>query len=202
MRSHRPAPLVASGLLVFAVLTVLVWTGTMDSLDTAVAHFAARHQTSAGTTAARVLTDVFSPGVDAAVLLIGAALLARLQRSRTPIVVALCVLVGVSAAVLAVKHAMNRPLPHSHGHGDVGYPSGHTAATLCFLGVLALLASSGSSRLRRRLLILVGIVSALVVLALVSAGFHWLTDTVASVCLGVAVLALVDRRTELSRRTE
>lgn len=196
MRSHRPAPLVAGGVAVFAVLTVLVWTGTMDHLDTSVADFAARHQTSAGVTAARVLTDAFSPGVDAALLLIGASLLGRLRGSREPLVVALCVLVGVSTVVLAVKHAMNRPLPHTHGHGDLGFPSGHTAATLCFLGALALLASAGSSRRRRQLLGVVAVVTALVVLALVSAGFHWLTDTVASLALGVAVLAAVSRRTE------
>jgi membrane-associated phospholipid phosphatase len=64
------------------------------------------------------------------------------------------------------------------------------------LGALALLATARSSRRRRQLLTVVGVVSVLVVIALVSAGFHWLTDTVASVGLGVAVLAAVSRRTE------
>jgi undecaprenyl-diphosphatase len=196
MQSRRTASFVVGGLAVFVLLTVLVWTGASDGLDSAVADFSARHETSAGVTAARILTDVFSPPVNAALLLIGAALLARLRTSRTPLVVALCVLVGVSAVVLGIKHAMDRPLPHSHGHGALGFPSGHTATTLCFLGTLALLASARASSRRRRLLTVVGVVSALVVVALVSAGFHWLTDTVASLGLGVAVLAVVSRRTE------
>ena len=201
MRTRRPDPLAVIGFLVFLALTIVVWTGAADGLDSDVANFAARHQTSAGVNAARVLTDVLSPPVNIALLLIGAALLARLRRSWTPLVIALRVLVGVSAVVLGVKHAMNRSLPHSHGHPALGFPSGHTATTLCFLGTLALLASTRSPRRRRRLLTIVGVVTALVVLALVSAGFHWLTDTVASVGLGVAVLALVARRTGLSRRT-
>ena len=196
MRTLRPAALVATGVIVFAALTALVWTGGADGLDGAVARFAARHQTDAGLAAARVLTDVFSPGVDALVLLLGGGVLARLQRRPRPLVVAVVVLLLVSAVVLGIKDAIDRPLPHSHGHPDEGFPSGHTAATLCFLGTLALLASRARTPRRRRLLTGVAVVSALVVVALVSAGFHWLTDTVASVALGVAVLGVVSRRTD------
>ena len=195
MRTHRPAVVVTVGIVTFVALTALVWTGAADRLDAAVVHFAARHRTSPGLTAARVLTDVFSPAVDALVLLLGAALLARRQRRLWPLLVVLSVLAAVSAVVLGVKIAVDRPLPHSHGHPDQGFPSGHTAATLCFLGTLALLASVRASVRRRRLLTVVGVLTALVVLALVSAGFHWLTDTVASVALGSAVLTVVSRRT-------
>jgi undecaprenyl-diphosphatase len=195
MRTRRPAVLVTTGIAVFVVLTVLVWTGTVDGLDYAVARFAARHRTGAGLSAARVLTDVFSPGVDTIVLLLGAAVIGGLQRRVRPFAVAIVVLVLVSAVVLGVKDAIDRPLPHSHGHPDEGFPSGHTAATLCFLGTLALLASARDSLRRRRLLIAVGVLSGLVVLALVTAGFHWLTDTVASLAFGVAVLTVVSRRT-------
>ena len=86
MRSRRPAVVVAIGVVAFVVLTVLVWTGALDGLDAAVARFAARRQTSAGLSAARVLTDVFSPGVDALVLLLGAGLLSRRQRSLRPLI--------------------------------------------------------------------------------------------------------------------
>jgi undecaprenyl-diphosphatase len=195
MRTRRPAALVATGLLVFVVLTVLVWAGAADGLDTRVTHFAARHHTQAGLTAARILTDVFSPAVDALVLLLGAAVLAWLQWRLRPLIVAGLVLAGVAAVVLAVKFAVNRPLPHSHGHADQGFPSGHTAATLCYLGTLALLASAKASARRRKLVTAVSALSALVLLALVWAGFHWLTDTIASVALGVAVLTVVSRRT-------
>ena len=195
MRSRRPAVLVAAGLAVFLALTVLVWVGALDGLDSAVARFAARHRTSAGVTTARIVTDVLSPVVDAVVLLLGAGVLAGWRHRLRPIVVAVVVLAVVSGAVLGLKVAIDRPLPHSHGDPERGFPSGHTAATLCFLGALALLISIGSRRLRRRLLTIVGVLTVLVVVALVSAGFHWLSDTVASVGLGVAVLTLVSRRT-------
>ncbi|HET7311513.1 MAG TPA: phosphatase PAP2 family protein [Mycobacteriales bacterium] len=195
MRSRTPAVAVIAGTAVFVVLTVLVWAGTTNGVDAAVARFAARHQTSGGLTAARVLTDLFSPGVDVLALLGGAGVLSVRQRRARPVVVAVCAVVAVSALVLTLKDAIDRPLPHSNGQPDQGFPSGHTAATACFLGVLALLASRHSPRLRRRLLIAVAAGSLIVALALVSAGFHWLTDTVASLGLGVAVVGalLLDR---------
>jgi membrane-associated phospholipid phosphatase len=189
MRTHRPALLGVIGVAVFVVLTALVAVGALDGIDGAVARFAARHQTSAGVTTARVVTDVLSPGVDAAALLLGSAVIAWRQRWLRPLLLAVAVLVVVSTLVLELKIAIDRPLPHSHGHPDRGFPSGHTAATLCFLGTLARLASNRSGRLRRRLLAVVAVLSALLVVALVSAGFHWLTDTLASLGLGCAVLA-------------
>ena len=188
MRSRTPAVVVISGAAVFVALTVVVWTGTTNGMDAAVERFASRHQTGGGLTAARLMTDLFSPGVDALVLLIGAGVLSVRQRRARPIVVAICALALVSAVVLGVKDAIDRPLPHSHGVPDQGFPSGHTAATACFLGLLALLTSRDAPRLRARLLVAVATLSVLVALALVSAGFHWLTDTVASLALGVAVV--------------
>src|SRR3954468_919072 len=47
-RPRRPAALAAIGVVTSAALTTLVGTGATDGLDTAVARFAARHQTSAG----------------------------------------------------------------------------------------------------------------------------------------------------------
>jgi membrane-associated phospholipid phosphatase len=188
MRTRWPAVAVAGGVVVFGLLTVLVAAGATAGLDGTVARLAARHETSAGVTTARVLTDVFSPGVDAVLLLLGAGLLGRRQRRRGPVVVAVCVIVVVSIVVLGLKDAIDRPLPRSHGLADEGFPSGHTAATVCFLGTLALLASRTSARRRCRLLTAVAVVSTLVMAALVSARFHWLTDTIASAALGVAVV--------------
>lgn len=195
MRIRTPAVVIAAGAGVFVLLTLLVWAGAADGLDGAVARFAARHETGPGLSAARVLTDVLSPLVDTLVLLVGAGALSARERRLRPLVVAVCVLAAVSALVVGVKDAIDRPLPHSHGHPAQGFPSGHTAATACFLGTLALLASRNDPRRRRALLTIVAALSVLVALALVSAGFHWLTDTVASLALGAAVIAAftVDR---------
>jgi membrane-associated phospholipid phosphatase len=190
MRTRSTRFVVGTGLTAFVVLTILVWTGAADGLDRAAWHYADRHDSPAGRTVARVVTDVLSPVVDTIVLLAGAALLARRQRRMQPLLVAAGAVLVVSGVVLGVKYAVDRPLPHTPGNAH-GFPSGHTAATLSFLGTLAVLASAGRASLRRRLLAVVGALTALVVAALVYAGFHWLTDTIASVVLGIAVVAAV-----------
>jgi membrane-associated phospholipid phosphatase len=188
MPTRRSGVVIAVCTVVFVALTVLVATGVVDDLDNAVWHFADRHDSPAGVTSARLLTDALQPAVDAILLLAGAALLARRERRLRPLSAALTVLVAVSAVVLGIKFAVDRPLPHSHHHGARGFPSGHTAAAACFLGTLAVLISARRPAWRRRLLGLVAGLTVLVALALVYAGFHWLTDTVASAALGVAIV--------------
>ena len=195
MPTRRPGVVVATAIALFVILTLLVATGVLDGLDNAVWHFTERHDSAAGVMAARVLTDVLQPPVDALALLAGGIVLARREQRWRPLSVALVVLAVVSAVILGLKYGIDRPLPHSHGVGRRGFPSGHTAATACFLGTLAVLVSAGRERLRRRLLGTVALLTLLVVLALVYAGYHWLTDTLASLALSVAVLALLGLET-------
>ena len=195
MPTRRPGVVVAAAVALFVALTVLVAIGVLDGLDNAVWHFTERHDSAAGVMAARVLTDVLQPPVDALVLLAGGVVLSLREQRWRPVAVAVAVLVVVSAVVLGLKFAINRPLPHSHGVGRRGFPSGHTAAAACFLGTLAVLLSDGRERMRRRLLGVVALLTLLVVLALVYAGYHWLTDTLASLALSVAVLAALGLET-------
>jgi MYXO-CTERM domain-containing protein len=187
MRTRRPV-VVAAALATYVLLTALVWVGALDGLDRAVLRWGDGHRVHALLELAQGVTDTLSPVVDAGVLLAGAALVAARRRRWRPLVIAVGVLLVTSAVVLGVKYAVNRPLPHSHGHGDQGFPSGHTAATAVFLGALALLAAGADLRLRRRLLLTVAVLTLLIAAALVYAGFHWLTDTVASIALAVAIL--------------
>jgi hypothetical protein len=189
MPMRRPGVVVGACAGIFVALTVLVATGAMDGLDHAVWRFTDRHDSAVGLTSARLLTDALQPTVDAILLLTGAALITRRDRRSRPLAAAVAVVVAVSAVVLGVKYAVDRPLPHSPGRGASGYPSGHTAATASFLGTLAVLISAGRPAMRRRLLAVVAGLTLLVSLALVYAGFHWLTDTVASTALGVAIVA-------------
>ena len=189
MRSRSAIVALAAGATVFVTLLVLVATGAADGLDEAVARFVHRHHSAAGGQVARGVADLLSPGVDAAVLAIGAGLVAHRRRRWRPVVVAAVVLVLVTTVVLSVKYAVDRPLPHSHGRPDQGFPSGHAAATAAFLGVLALLLARCRRELSR-LLAVAAALSVVVSVALVYAGYHWLTDTVASMALGAATVGL------------
>ncbi|HET7529376.1 MAG TPA: phosphatase PAP2 family protein [Mycobacteriales bacterium] len=189
MRDRRAGAVACSALVAFGVLLVLVAVGAADGLDHPVARLVGRHPSSAGADAARLVTDALSPGVDTAVLLVGAAVVSHRRRLLRPLAVAVAVVIAVTVVVLAVKHGLDRPLPHSGGRPDDGFPSGHTATTACFLGALAVLMTAGHRRLLTRMLAAVAGLSLLVGASLVYAGYHWLTDVLASLALGVATVA-------------
>src|SRR3954454_8037471 len=88
MPARTPRVVVVVALAVFAAITVLVWTGTLDGVDHAVWQFGERHHSDDAVTAARLLTDVLQPLVDAGALLIGAAVLTHRRRDIWPLLVA------------------------------------------------------------------------------------------------------------------
>lgn len=200
-RPWRPdRPLIWS--VVFVVLLVLVVLGALDRLDLGVLHFVEHHRDHSVATGARRLTRVVSPPVDAAVLAFGAAAIARRTRSRRPALVAAAFGALVAVVVLGVKAAVGRPAPRlglQPAHGG-SFPSGHTAAVLVCAGILVLLTTAHRPRLRRRLLAAVAALTVLVAAALVYDGYHWLSDTVASAALGIAILCAA--RGRVTRQTE
>jgi membrane-associated phospholipid phosphatase len=197
---RRPPWLALGCLTGYLLLTVLVLAGVVvDRLDVAVRDAALRHSDATLVDASEWITDLLSPGTDAALLGLGATWLSVRRRSSEPFVLA--ALTGWLAAilVLAFKAGVGRGAP---GTGDLSgrsYPSGHTAMTLVCLGALVLLAARDRPRLRRPLLVAVAVVTGLVAAGLVYANFHWMTDTVASALLGTALLSLLHRW--LNRRT-
>ncbi|MFF2081862.1 phosphatase PAP2 family protein [Kitasatospora sp. NPDC058162] len=115
-----------------------------------------------------------------------------------PLPVAALTAVLIPLLVVPAKAGFARPGPLGDPllPGQWGwYPSGHTAtATFCY-GVAALLLARAAGRRTAR-----GLTAGAVVLALgVGAGlvwsdFHWLLDVLASWCLAVLVLWVLDRR--------
>ncbi|MEN3307352.1 MAG: hypothetical protein V7603_3554 [Micromonosporaceae bacterium] len=87
----------------------------------------------------------------------------------------------------AAPHAFAVPHPERLGSGGVSYPSGHLTNAIVWYGVLALLLSAWLPALWRRAVR----VAPPVVLCFTTVylGFHWLTDTVAGLLVGV----LLDR---------
>lgn len=200
MRLGRLPLLFWLGLAGYAILTALVAAGALDSVDRSVLDFCRDHRNRTLAAAADHFTDVFSPPADAAMLLIALNSRAWVRRrpgAVVPAAITVAVMVGL---VIATKNALGRPLPNTRHleHAD-GFPSGHTATFLVCFGTLALLTTRHHQRGRALMLTLVGVGTVVVAASLVYDGFHWLTDTIASVSLGVAVLSLL--QSWLNRRT-
>jgi membrane-associated phospholipid phosphatase len=192
LRRHRLVVVATAGAVVFIMLTALVATGHADGVDGAVRRWMLEHRSPWLRSVAQGTTDVLSPPVEAAVLAVVAVLCARAQRSLAPAVVAIAVVAVTTGVVLGMKHGVGRPAPFLplSSTGGSSFPSGHTAATLVFLGSAVLLAAGPGVR-RRRLLAGVASLTVLCAAGVVYADYHWLTDTLASAALGTAVLSTV-----------
>jgi membrane-associated phospholipid phosphatase len=137
---------------------------------------------------------VFSPEVDLAVLALVAVVMSRRRGNREPLRAAAAGAVLLAVTVLAVKHGMARQPPtltpdRPPVESGLSFPSGHTTSALVCYGLSAQLLSRRGTPRRRRLLAGAAILTTLVAAALVYAGYHWLSDTLAAVPLGVAILA-------------
>jgi membrane-associated phospholipid phosphatase len=185
---------------VFVLLTALVAAGLLDDTDRDVLDFCLRHYHPTLAAGADHLTNVFSPPADAAVLGIGAGSLAWLRRQPRPFLIAALTGWATAAIVYFIKNWVGRPLPHSLGRPDHGggFPSGHTASFLVCYGVLALITTHPRGRSRRIALAAVAAGTVVIAAALVYDGFHWLSDTIGSMALGVAVLSLLARNLSTS----
>jgi undecaprenyl-diphosphatase len=117
------------------------------------------------------------------------------RRSATAIrVVAPPVLVE-AAAVLILKAALGRvgppgsALPHPLGL----YPSGHTATALVCTGALTALIATMRPEWTRRLRVATVVWTVLIAASLVLLRYHWLTDVIGSLLLGLLILRLTCR---------
>jgi membrane-associated phospholipid phosphatase len=91
----------------------------------------------------------------------------------------------------AAPHASALPHPERLGSGGVSYPSGHLTNAIVWYGVLALLLAAWLPVLCRRVIR----VAPPVVLCFTTVylGFHWLTDTVAGLLIGLLLDRIMSR---------
>ena len=187
---RRPLLLTAAALAVFVALLVLVAVDSpVTSLDQHVYDGLLRRPHRPLLDQAKHLTDVLSPLVDVLVLGAGAAAVTWRRRELGPLVATGIAGWFMVLVVVVVKHAVGRPnpspVPATHGGS---FPSGHTAAALVCFGALALLLALERPRWLAPMLGSAAVITALLAGALVYSGYHWLSDTVASIALGVGVL--------------
>ena len=94
-----------------------------------------------------------------------------------------------------MKEAVHRPRPPAAGwlvHASGwAFPSGHTTQATAAWGILCVLACTGrSTKVRAALVSAAALIVLLVAASRYYLGVHWVTDVLAGISLGVAILAL------------
>lgn len=122
--------------------------------------------------------------------------LAWRRRTVRPVVLLAVALALVGVAVTVAKRAVGRSMPATdvlHGTAGQTFPSGHVPTAVVLWGLLAWLAAEYQlpRRLTRPLGVLRWLAPALVFVAMVLLDYHWLTDVVAGLALGIVLLRVV-----------
>jgi membrane-associated phospholipid phosphatase len=225
---RRDALLAAVFAAVFAGITAaLAAGGWLIELDLAAYEWAEAHRPAAPEAVARILNRLGQGGPllgICAVLSLWLGLLrwrrsAGWRRSLAPPLYVFAAAVLVVPTVLVVKALTERgapssPLPPEQtvrlmgplppGVYDAGYPGGHAVNTIVWYGVLLLLVTALLRAYRRpcppRWLQLAIRIAAPVIVTVVTVylSFHWLTDSLAGLALGLAI----DRVLAILRRLE
>lgn len=191
--------LMVVGLALFAVLVVSVMTHSgLQRFDQPVADWFVSLRNDGLTAIMSVLAVVFGPTalpIIVLVVLVGWTLLAK--HAWRPILLACGMITGVILAkVLAPLVQHPRPpvdLMLMSPDSTFSFPSGHVLGTADFLLILAFLIAS--RRQNKALTVLLFSIAAVVILAQVASrlylGYHWITDTAASISLSLVILGAI-----------
>jgi membrane-associated phospholipid phosphatase len=193
----------------FVAITVALIHGHLLTLDQRVADWSLEHQPFLPYWTARVLNYLGQGGqVLMPVALILTALLVRRTRSARAVLpfVAAFVLTYVTIGPLKIwadraapKFTGPDPVimfnPHADGVFAMSYPSGHMGNSVVWYTVIALLAAAllGRPLSRARTVAIRVLPPAILFCTTVYTGFHWLTDSVAGLLLGLVLARLIDR---------
>jgi membrane-associated phospholipid phosphatase len=187
-----------AGAVGFVLLTWALAAGALLDLDVVVRDWVDTHRPQPLWFAAKTLYFLGSANLIASILLIAAALLAIRDRTPRPVLLVLVTAASSYVVVVPLKVLTDRSAPHAPWSDaeqlfthDAGwsYPSGHVVNTLIWYPVLLALAERAlraplAANVRRTLLVAPVVI---VFVAVTYLGYHWLTDSVAGVLLGVAL---------------
>jgi len=168
--------------------------GLLTSLDEKVRD--ATFPSGGAPTWTKVVGLLGSVGVGSTAAVVAALVAMHLQRRWWPGFLVASQLAVVGIVVVGLKHLVARPGPAipTLDDGYAGFfPSGHTATAMVSAGALTFVLSSRRGSMRRarvRGLLAGGGVGLLVASSTVLGGYHWLSDTLASLVIGTAVLVL------------
>ena len=192
----------------FLLLTVLLMNGWLLGLDAAVADWSDAHRPGAAYWVARILNSLGQGGwflMPIAVLL--TALLTWRRRSVRPVLVFLGAFVLLYVTIGPMKIGFDRAAPHFAGPdrtvlfndaavGGLGmsYPSGHVANAVIWYAVIAYLLGGLVGGLGGRgVLALRVLPPAIVFCTTTYLAWHWITDSVAGLLLGLVLARVMAR---------
>jgi membrane-associated phospholipid phosphatase len=188
----------------FAAITAALAAGWLYGVDTAVYQWCHAHRPDAAYWTARALNFLGNGGPLAAICAVLALVLAIRRRSIRPILPVAFAFVLTVVAITPLKMWTDRAAPSSNrsdrveifnqlppGEYTWSYPSGHLVNTIVWYGVLALLLAPWLSRAARLWLRVAP--PAIVFCTTVYLDFHWLTDSISGVLLGVLLYRLIAR---------
>lgn len=189
----------ATLVVVFAALTVLLSrSGPLTAADVWLRDVADAHRPTVAYWVARVVNLLGNGGWVMTVTLLVSLLLAWRRRTVRPVFPAVAAAVLTAVVIEPLKRLTARPAPHYRGPvelftvpGRESYPSGHLVNTVVWFGVLALLLAPYLAPGARRALAVLP--SVLVLVSTVYLGFHWLTDDIAGLALGLLLLRVICR---------
>jgi len=193
--------------LAFVVLTVALAQGHLLALDQRVADWADAHQPAVLHWSARVLNYLGQGGqVLMPVAIVLAVLATWRRRSIRPLLVFVAAFLLTYATIGPLKIWLQRAAPHfpgperTHlfnafavGNSGLSYPSGHVANALVWYGVIGLLAGTLVSLGPRTRLALRLVPPVIVFCTTTYLAFHWITDSVAGLLLGLVLTRLLAR---------
>jgi membrane-associated phospholipid phosphatase len=178
-----------------AAVTLALAAGAFLGWDLTVRDWCDAHRPAAVYWTARAGNVLGQGGYLAELALVLALLLAWRRHSVRPVLpvgVAFLLTFGVLTPLKAwtdraPPHAFYLPHPERLGSGGVSYPSGHLTNAIVWYGVLALLLAAWLPVVWRRVIRVAP--PAVLCFTTIYLGFHWVTDTVTGLLLGL----LLDR---------
>jgi undecaprenyl-diphosphatase len=187
--------LFAAATAAFALITIAVLLGDLDSLDVETSRWLHLHSLPLLTSAMLVVSFIGAPTTLSAVSLVIAVFLG-LRRRYGQSLALLAVVLGGNLLNVGLKHLIQRGRPVFDDPimtlPTYSFPSGHAMASTAFYGALALYAVTSGRQLIPHRLALFGAATtiALVCFSRVYLGLHYVSDVSAGVMEGIAWLAL------------
>jgi membrane-associated phospholipid phosphatase len=194
-------------LVAFAALTVALAQGHLLALDQHLANWVDAHHPAVLYWPARVLNYLGQGGqVLMPIAIVLAGILTFRRRSIRPLLVFVAAFVLTYITIGPLKIWLQRAAPHFTGPdktelfnpaatGALGmsYPSGHVANALVWYGVIAVLLGALITLPPRAYLALRVLPPAIVFCTTTYLAFHWITDSVAGLFLGLILTHLMAR---------